>query len=370
MTKHTEQFFEKQYNHIVDLINDSNNDIGFIVDLIKKHFGFNNFLIKIKDDQELFKKFIIKCDIDYESFIIIKNTIIKTCVGNYKHKYCIEYKLILIFQIINDCCNWRALHKCIFYESSQNTKEHYKTLYRQYRHWCLKDIFKNAFFSIVPVDNDIVSNNNTNNVDDNFYNIDIKTDLFIDATYISNKNGSEDVVVNPELTKKNVTKLTAVSDADGFIYSISLSKAKKKKIKYNNENIEIKTANHDVELIQKALDETNPNIKIYNDIKKYNLIGDKGYKTDKNFNIQKEKIYLISPDKVNQKKHLINRHQKRKLGYRYIIENSINGFKHNSRISIRKDGKSLFFMGWVHISCLQHNIKINKKKEKEYKDIF
>ena len=58
---------------------------------------------------------------------------------------------------------------------------------------------------------------------------------------------------------------------------------------------------------------------------------------------------------------MINRHQKRKIGYRYIIENTINGFKQNSRIAMRKDRKANTFMAWVYISCLSHNIKINKK---------
>ena len=49
---------------------------------------------------------------------------------------------------------------------------------------------------------------------------------------------------------------------------------------------------------------------------------------------------------------MINRHQKRKLGYRFIIENSINGFKQNSRISVRKDRKSNTFMSWVYISMV------------------
>ena len=175
--------------------------------------------------------------------------------------------------------------------------------------------------------------------------------------------------MNPELKKKNVTKLSTLSDADGFILSVSLSKSKKKKIKYNKKEKEIKTANHDIELIQDLLNECNPSIKISND-NKYSLIGDKGYKTDKNYYIKKEEITIISPNKKNQKKNLINRHQKKKLGYRFIVENSINGFKHNSRISIRKDGKSNTFMGWVFISCLLYNIRINKRKEKEYKDNF
>ena len=52
-----------------------------------------------------------------------------------------------------------------------------------------------------------------------------------------------------------------------------------------------------------------------------------GYKTDKNFYIQKEKISIIIPNKKNQKKNMINRHQKRKLGY------WIYNRKYNKRIA-------------------------------------
>lgn len=376
MKNHSNDFNEKQFNNIIKIINDENhnyNNITCIIDLIKKHIGINNFLIKIKNDNMLLKKFIIKCNIDYDLFNIIKTNIITKCIGNYRYKYCIEYKLILILHLLNDFTNWKSLNKCIFYEPSLNVKDHYKNIYRQYKQWCLKGIFKKAFYSIVPFESSNSLNNTNNDSDkinneiDAFYNIDIKTDFFIDATNIPNKNGFEDVVVNPELKKKNITKLSTLSDADGFILSVSLSKSKKKKIKYNKKEKEIKTANHDIELIQDLLNEFNPNIKISND-NKYSLIGDKAYKTDKDYYIKKEKITIISPDKKNQKKKLINRHQNKKLGYRFIIENSINGFKHNSRISIRKDGKSNTFMGWVFISCLLYNIRINKRKEKEYKD--
>jgi len=142
---------------------------------------------------------------------------------------------------------------------------------------------------------------------------------------------------------------------------VSLSKSKNKTIIYNNSKKQIKTANHDVELIQQVLNECNPNIKIFNNINKLTLIGDKGYKTDKNFFLKNELITIITPNKKNQKNNMINRHQKRKLGYRFIIENSINGFKQNSRISVRKDRKSNTFMSWIYISTLSYNLKINKK---------
>ena len=370
MINHTDKFYKKQFDNINIIINDDNSNIiinddnsnlSYIIDLIKTYFGLNQFLIKIKDDFELLKKFIIKCEIEFDLFNNIKNNINKMCKGNYKVTYCLEYKLILILHLKNDFANWKSLNKCIFYEPNKTTKDHYKTIYRQYRYWSSKGIFKQAFYDTVPVNNNIINDSDSDIANDDFFIIDSKKDLFIDATFISNKYGSEDVVINPELTKKNVTKLTTISDVDGFIMALSLSKSKDKIIIYNNSKKQIKTANHDVELIQQVLNECNPNIKIFNDINKLTLIGDKGYKTDKKFFLKNELITIISPNKKNQKNNMINRHQKRKLGYRFIIENSINGFKQNSRISVRKDRKSNTFMSWVYISCLSHNLKINKK---------
>lgn len=372
MYKHSEEFLEQQFNKIIDMINDNKSDISTIVDLTKKYFGYNNFLIKIRYDDIIFKQFLIKCNIDCQLFFIIRTNIINTCTGKYKEKYCLEYKLILILNLLNDFTNWNSLSKSIFYESAKDTKAHYKTIYRQYRYWCLIGIFKKSFNSIIPYGNESnIDSLNSDDSDDNyFYNIDVQKDFFIDSTYIFNKTGSEDIIVNPELTKKNVTKLSAISDVDGFIYSISLAKSKNKEIIFNKKKKKIKTANSDISLIQQTLNDCNPNIKLFNDIKNINLIGDKGYKTDKNFIIQKSNVTIITPNKKNQKRNLIKRNEKRKLGYRFIIENCINGFKNNSRISLRKDRLSNTYMGWVFISSLLFNIKINKKKEKIHKDNF
>ena len=133
MTIHSNIFNEKQFNNIIEIINDDNNkNITCIIDLIKKYFGINNFLILIKYDHILLQKFIIKCGIEFDLFNIIKNNIIKKCIGNYKCKYCIEYKLILILHLLNDFTNWKALTKCIFYEPSMYVKSHYKNIYRQW----------------------------------------------------------------------------------------------------------------------------------------------------------------------------------------------------------------------------------------------
>ncbi len=49
-----------------------------------------------------------------------------------------------------------------------------------------------------------------------------------------------------------------------------------------------------------------------------------------------------------------------KISKRKIIENTIACIKKNERIMTRKDHKMHTFMSWIYITCLLHNIKINK----------
>ena len=53
-----------------------------------------------------------------------------------------------------------------------------------------------------------------------------------------------------------------------------------------------------------------------------------------------------------------------KIKFRHIVENSINGWKHKERINLRKDKKISTFSGWVFLSILNHNLRINEIKKK------
>lgn len=127
------------------MIND-NCIMNNIIDLIKKYFSINDFLIKIKNDKTLLQKFISICGINYELFDKVIQQIYIKSEGNYKIKYCIEYKLILIFHLKNDFTNWKAITKSIFYEPLNNVKKHYKTIQTQYYRWCYKKVFQDVFY--------------------------------------------------------------------------------------------------------------------------------------------------------------------------------------------------------------------------------
>lgn len=199
-----------------------------------------------------------------------------------------------------------------------------------------------------------------NNFDDNFYIINENNDLFIDATSINNKYGSEYITVNPELTKKNITKISTISNVNGFVYSITHIDVNHKTIKYNNVNKDIKTSPNDVKTIVTSLNEINPNIKIKSIDNKIDLIADKGYITNEIFNYNENKVKVITPLKKNNKNKYIYRNDK-KLSYRYIIENTICSHKKDNRLNTRKDKKIKTFMGWFYISCLNHNLNVNKR---------
>jgi Ni,Fe-hydrogenase maturation factor len=110
-------------------------------------------------------------------------------------------------------------------------------------YWTKNSIFKKAFYNYL-------FNYNTNL-------------LFIDATSINNKYGSENIVINPEYKKKKVTKISVVSNNKNFIHSIEVFDLKTKNVNYN-------TAVHDSKMIEKSL----KNIKIKNKSKHFYLLGD------------------------------------------------------------------------------------------------
>ena len=366
---HTEDYKNKKYNETIKLINEYN-PIYNIINHIKNYTNLTTFIMFInnKKYESVFKIFISLCDIDYDLFMLLITQINKSSKGNYKQVYCNEYKLILILELRNNVVKWKDLTKSIFYnpiDKSKNnfklnnySKYHYKSINAQYIRWCQNDIFKNTFMNIIPYNN--INNEIDDNENDDYYIINSDNDLFIDSCYINNKLGSELIVINPELTKKKVTKISTISNIDGFIYSVITINSKDKEIIFNKEKRTIKTTNNDSKTIQQTVDNINNNIIIKSN--NINLIGDKGYKTDDEIKMKNNKlIKIITPNKSNQKNKLIKRSDSKKLGYRYIIENTICSFKKDERINLRKDRKISTFIGWIYLSCLSHNLKTNKR---------
>jgi len=245
----------------------------------------------------------------------------------YKRKYSYEYNLILTLQLKNDLNNWRALSKLNIYDS--NTKYHFKVINSQFIRWTNKGIFKKAFEESKS----------------KFINDDNK-ELLIDTTAFNNKYGIENKVINSEYKKKNLTKLSAITNKKNKILSIVTVDIKEKEIIFNKKIKKIKTSSHDISNVQKTLN--NINIKTNLEV----LVGDKGYKTQEKFKYLEKEIKIITPDKKNQKNNLNTTEEKKKISGRYKIENTFSSIKlNNERIFLRKDKKMKSFMSWVYISC-------------------
>ena len=153
--------------------------------------------------------------IEKEEFIkITKNNILdfykEDFNKKYKRKYSIDYYLNLIFELINDVNNWNAISKLKIYNpiiknNNKIPKYHWKTVQNLFNKWSRDGIFKIGF------DNYINKKNiNTNEID-----------LFIDTAFINNKYGVENIALNTDNKKKRSTKISFLSDADKFIYSVA-----------------------------------------------------------------------------------------------------------------------------------------------------
>jgi type IV secretory pathway VirB6-like protein len=144
------------------------------------------------------------------------------------------------------------------------------------------------------------------------------------------------------------------------VYSITNLDVKHKTIKYNNENKNINTAQNDSKTICVSLKKINPNIKIESVTKSIDLIGDKGYITNDAHQYKNNIVNVVTPLKKNDKNKFVQRNNK-KLAYRYIIKNTICSYKKDEIINVRKNRKIKNFMGFVYMSCLNHNLNVNKR---------
>lgn len=309
------------------------------------------------DFKSLLKKILIKKKMNHELFFLIIEEIEKR-KDKYNFIYCNEYKLFLMMQLEDNVNKWSSLEDLSFYSPKNKKSKHFENIRAQYERWCKNDIFKKAYNNIKPYN--YSTEETIFEYEDEIYMIDVNKDFYIDSTNIFNQRGSENIIINPELKKKKITKITEICDVDGFVVSISFNKPLEKVINYNHEKKKIKTAKNDSKCIKETIDNINKNIELKNVI----LIGDKGYKINNNDNNNNNNdLKIITPNKKNQKKKLINRHDNNKLKYRHIVENSINGWKHKGRINLRKDKKISTFSGWVYLSVLNHNLRINEIKK-------
>ena len=313
-----------------NIIINSKNELDFFNNFKNINSTFNNLLLNIKHDQIVLTKLLNLLKINEKLFYFLLETIKRyNSCNEYKRTYCVEYNLILILQVKNNANNWPFLQKLSICDAS------YKNVYNQYCRWNKKGIFEDSFY--------------TSTLSLNLEKIE---DVLIDASSFSNKYGSENVTINSEYTKKNITKLSLITTKQGTILSIKPFEVNNKKIMYNNKEKIIKTTEHDSKTIQKSVDLIKNNIEILN------IVGDKGYKTSNVITKNNKKINIITPNKKKQKKNLNTKESNLKMKGRYKIENVFGIIKmNNERIMLRKDKTLINFIGWVYIASLENNLK-------------
>jgi hypothetical protein len=252
--------------------------------------------------------------------------------SKYKVKYTNEYYINMMMFLLKDINSWSFLKNISCYgNNKQNIPNfHYVTIKNKFYLWTRLSIFENAF----------------KNYNNGYYNT---NQLYIDATSIYNKKGHENVVINPENKKKKVTKLSIISNKKGLILSVIPFDIK------NTINNKIKTAVHDVKMINKTLKDINH---INNNSKNYYLIADKAYKSQEKYLLTNKPVKILTPDKKNSK-YKNTKFINLKVKNRIIIEHCNMNIKRYERIMLRKDGNIKTYMSWVYIGSLLNNIMIN-----------
>ena len=233
----------------------------------------------------------------------------------------------------NDLNRWCGLACCM------NNKKpyHWKSVYNEYNKWSRDNIFQEAFQKFVS---------------STYYKHTMARqrkhlDLFIDVTKINNLRGIDNVAMNSEYTKRNVTPLTVLCDQNKLPLSVSPIKINKI---YTTGR---KTSVHDVKGIQGALDELVIDVPDYVSCR---LIGDKGYVTSEAFYMHGKHVQLIAPKRRNQRKRTSG-FEKKKLRSRGKIENLFATMKQSSRVFVRREALLRNYLSFVFMSFLSIHIR-------------
>jgi hypothetical protein len=214
-----------------------------------------------------------------------------------------------------------------------------KTIYNEYNKWSKDGIFEIAYYYFIKENYFKLSKLKNNKL----------INLFIDVTKINNKNGSENIGINVEYKKKNVTSLTVICDYNKIPIGIQYMDVN---VKPNKKN----TFKHEIKNVQNTLNTIPIDFKYH----KVNLIGDKGYISQEKFKLGHKKIPIITPKRKNQKIQNTDI-EKELLKDRHKIENLFASLKVFNRIAMRKDKKIKNYMSFVYLGLLKYLFNYNDK---------
>jgi hypothetical protein len=143
-----------------------------------------------------------------------------------KRKYSLEYYLDKFIIVYSKLSKWQDLDS---HYDSKLPENHWNTINNEFRKWCKYNIFETAYKRLLTL---------------GYYKLPYikksKTmNLFIDVTKINNKLGSENVGVNCEYKKKNITALQFIVDEYKIplgVMPLELNNIKNTEYKNNNKN--------------------------------------------------------------------------------------------------------------------------------------
>jgi hypothetical protein len=245
-----------------------------------------------------------------------------------KRKYSYDYYLTHFNIVLANGIKWQCL------EIDGTALHHWKTIYNEFNKWSKHDIFEIAWRRFMI--------NNYHNI--NHIRKSRHFKVFIDVTKINNKGGVEGIVINNEYQKKNITPVTILCDDKKLPVSVNTLKCK---TTYKSGR---KSCSHDVTGVQDAL--CNIPMEIPNYIK-ISLTGDKGYISQKEYNIlnNNQAIKITAPNRRNQDLKT-SPQSKKLLQERYKVEHAINNLKSKTKISNRTDRRLFTYLSFIYLSFI------------------
>jgi len=330
--------------------------------------------------------FQTECD-NYIKINYITNAVNKLFPKIRKSKFTTKYFIEKILDCDLNFQSWSAYGK-IMVKYMESNKFHHKYINEIYLKWCRAGVFKIAYANMI-----------NDNLEYDSKNLSLNTDV----TCISNMYGIENVGVNPEYAKKNVTKIGFLntslnntplsfciidnkniykthktlchdkSSVQNLIDDICVPIDKKAKIEinadkayisteiyhYNDTKINVKTPQR-----TKSIKQTNKQIK--NIVKKINdeRIKSENFKlkygsASKNLLKSQQKISIFDNKKKQLNEYLIeNKNKKEIKSKRYLIENYFCKIKKIPKLNLRTDKSKIAFIGTIFIGLI-YNYKIN-----------
>jgi transposase len=234
-------------------------------------------------------------------------------------KYTLDNILNEILYFLNSGVSWNYLRSTI----------KPKTLYWHYSRFVKYNVFGRL---LSKLQTKYIKKTNTNNIN-----------LLIDASIVYNKNGVNKLGRNKFYKNKRTTKISLMTDTNGFPLSVLFMKGN-----YHDNKVFNKHVTNCINLTRF-------------DNKK--IIADKGYSSHKNYELlDKNNIKHIIPPRKNMKMYSSYVYSQKEYAKRIKIENIFALLKNYKRINNRYDKLLRTYISFVYLALIKISINIINKQ--------